>query len=162
MAGDVAQAGQQRRRRGRDGGGFEEDPGLGLLDDLGGAFAAAGQMRQSTPARARGELVVDERDDRVGTQMVGSPDRARGTEREVPPAVGHPVSSRTGPATTAPSTPFNASVALPSLPPARGPAVRPVRWTERRSSEARNAARPRWIRLRTVPSLTPRVAPISS
>src|SRR6516165_724001 len=54
-----------------------------------------------------------------------------------------------------------AQVALHGPPPSEARAA--AGWCGRRwPSAARSWARPRWIRLRTVPSLTPRVAAISS
>src|SRR5215472_2692497 len=79
------------------------------------------------------------------------------------PAIATPGSSPTGPPPTGPpptgSSPTGPPPSNAAFPEGLTIAARPGR---RCSSAARNCARPRWILLRTVPSLTSRTSAISS
>jgi len=107
---------------------------LTLGHDLSGALGARREVPGSAVVRALGELAVDVRGDGLDREVVLPP--VRYLDREEAPACTHPATS------------CNCRSS--------------ARAARRRSKELRNAARPRWILLRTVPSFTLSVAPISS
>ncbi len=107
------------------------------------AVGARGEVGQHAVPAVVGELTVDESRQALPEVVIG-PAAALGTAHSAPPSSAH--------------VPAGTAARTDSSRTARSERTRGERWR----SALRRCERPRWIRLRTVPSFTPSVVAISS